>query len=135
MELVLKAKPGGDATHDHTVVLAEGLWYKNLKLSLFSLLPSLFSVIAIDFEQIMKLGFFTGYSRLVLWIIFLQAAGGLIVGATLMYSTNVSKGFAASASMVLSGVVAWGFLDFEPQNNFFIGALLVFGGIYIYSTR
>ena len=62
----------------------------------------LFNVREIVFDR----GFFHGYNNLVVTVVFLQAAGGLLVAVVVKYADNILKGFATSGSIVLNGIVS-----------------------------
>jgi solute carrier family 35 (UDP-sugar transporter), member A1/2/3 len=82
------------------------LWTRNVQLSFYSLFPALFiGVLWQDGATIAEHGFFVGYRPVVWATILLQAAGGIIVAACMAYADNVAKNYAASASIVVCGVV------------------------------
>lgn len=79
------------------------MWTRNIQLSFFSLFPALiFGVIGQDGHEIMREGFFVGYTGIVWTMIALQAVGGLIVAVCITYADNIAKNFAASISIVVS---------------------------------
>ena len=57
-------------------------------------------------EIVFDRGFFHGYNNLVATVVFLQAAGGLLVAVVVKYADNILKGFATSGSIVLNGIVS-----------------------------
>ena len=61
-----------------------------------------------------------------------QALGGLIVAVVVKYADNILKGFATSVSIVLSGIVSFLWLQFQPSASFMVGASLVMTSVYAY---
>lgn len=75
------------------------VWYRNLQLASFSLPVALTTAILSDRAQIVSRGPFQGYDVIVCIIIFLHAAGGLIVATVMRYAGNIMKCFAISMSI------------------------------------
>ena len=74
----------------------------------------------------MKNGFFHGYDPLVLLVIILHSMGGLIISVVVKYTSSIVKGFATSASIILSCLLSHYIIrDFQMSMNFFIGAATV----------
>ena len=87
-----------------------------------------------DYDSIQKNGFFAGYDSLVWTVVLLAALGGLVVAVVVKFADNVLKGFAASASIVLSCVISsMVFHDSQMTLSFMIGASIVCGSAYAYS--
>lgn len=104
-----------------------------LTAGLFSMVFAAIGVIANDWVAVMDKGFFQGYTWLVAVVILLQvcsrdylylllhcllitqAIGGLIVAVVIKYAGNILKGFAAAVSIVISSVVSYFFLQFQPS--------------------
>ena len=86
--------------------------------------------------MIIEKGFMVGYNRYVWVVIFLQAAGGLIVAVVVKYADNIVKSFATSLSIILSAFISWYFfLDLELNYLFFLGAAIVLLSVYGYMPR
>ena len=68
-------------------------------------------------------GFFYGYNSAVWGSILLQAVGGLLVAVVVKYADNILKGFAASFAVVLTFLISMVFSHFDPNHNFYIGAV------------
>ena len=82
------------------------IWTRNVQLSLYSLIPSLFiGILYKDGSEIYRNGFFVGYNWLVWITIALQALGGLTVAICIIQMDNVVKNFAVSISIVCSFLV------------------------------
>lgn len=74
----------------------------------------------------MKNGFFHGYDRLVLLVILLQSLGGLIISVVVKYTNSVVKGFATSASIIISCLLSNYIIgDFQLSKVFCLGASIV----------
>lgn len=103
---------------------------KNIQLSFFSIL---FAMIVYWYHEEGKLeNFLDGYDVAVSYLVFNQAAGGLLVALVIKYADNILKGFATAIAIVLGGVVSYFFLDFSPTFPFACGALLVVTSIGVY---
>lgn len=110
------------------------IWLRNIQLALIGLGFSSITCMASDYEKIQQVGFFSGYDSLVCVVILLAALGGLVVAVVVKYADNVLKGFAASASIVLSCVVSnLVFHDSSMSLAFGVGATIVCGSAYAYS--
>lgn len=77
-------------------------------------------------------GFFYGYNNTVLFVIVLQAVGGLVVAVVVKYADNILKGFAAAFSILTSCTMCYFWFDFHPNFIFSMGALLVTVSMYLY---
>lgn len=112
----------------------QSLWIRNFQLASFCLLISVFAMIYQDLPSIMTEGLLQGYSTLTWVVVFLQAFGGLIVAAVVKHADNVLKGFATSASIILSTLLSFQLFDnFSPSTNFYYGATLVIVSTLVYS--
>lgn len=109
------------------------LWIRNIQLSSIAFIFGLIQVFITDYEFIQEKGFFYGYSVLTWTVIILQAQGGLLVAVVVKYSDNILKGFATSIAIILACVVSIYVFDFVLTFQFFIGALLVIGSVFLYN--
>lgn len=88
-----------------------------------------------DYDKIQQLGMLQGYSVLTWAVVFLQAFGGLVVAAVVKHADNVLKGFATSISIILSTLLSFMLFDnFNPSNNFYMGATIVILSTIMYSS-
>ena len=108
------------------------LWIRNIQLAGWSILLGSITCYVKDREAIQQYGFFQGYNNLTAFIIFLQAAGGLIVAIVVKYSDNIIKGFATSSGIIVSSVLSAIFWDFKISFHFVIGATLVVSAVFMY---
>ncbi|KAK9511751.1 hypothetical protein O3M35_000354 [Rhynocoris fuscipes] len=120
-EMILKG--GGDIS----------VWMRNVQLSFLSLPFGLITCLVSDGPQLSKQGFFYGYDLFVMYLIVLQAGGGLIVALVVKYADNILKGFATSLAIVISCVSSMYFFDFKINLTFIAGATLVITSIFLYS--
>lgn len=70
------------------------VWLRNIQLSVIGIVISAISCCFRDGNELSSRGFFAGYGSDVYMVIFLQAAGGMIVATVVKYADNVLKGFA-----------------------------------------
>mmetsp|Transcript_23130 Transcript_23130/g.39137 ORF Transcript_23130/g.39137 Transcript_23130/m.39137 type:complete len:349 (+) Transcript_23130:148-1194(+) len=111
------------------------VWLRNIQLGMTSILLSLGAIyFSGDIDVVVEQGFFYGYTPVVWTCILLQAVGGLLVAVVVKYADNILKGFAASFAVVVTFVVSMYFSNFYPNQNFYIGAVLINVSIYLYST-
>jgi drug/metabolite transporter (DMT)-like permease len=97
---------------------ATSLWIRNVQLSLYSLFPAFFiGIIFLDGEHVAKNGFFAGYNWIVVFSIAIQSIGGIVAAFCIYYADNISKNFAISISMILSGLASMLFFDFHASSN------------------
>merc|ERR1712224_1151378 len=69
------------------------IWVRNIQMASFGAVLGLAGCFATDGRQIAQDGFLQGYSPMVWGVIWLQAAGGLVVAAVLKYADNILKCF------------------------------------------
>lgn len=86
-----------------------------------------------DYESLLQRGLFHGYSPMIWTVIANQAFGGLIVAMVVRDADSILKGFATSASIILSGAISVVLLDFQPSSLFLGGSLVVIASVYLYS--
>lgn len=108
------------------------LWIRNIQLASWSIILGSTACFMKDLEPIRQYGFFQGYSSLTALIIFLQAAGGLIVAIVVKYSDNIIKGFATSSGIIVSSVLSAIFMNFKISLMFIIGSTLVVSAVFMY---
>lgn len=112
------------------------LWIRNIQLAMFAIPFGLIGVFVTDSEVITTKGFFFGYSALTWFVVLLQAQGGLLVAVVVKYADNILKGFATSLAIIFSAVASvFLFTDFTITLQFIIGAGLVIGSIFLYSSQ
>lgn len=86
-----------------------------------------------DAEIVLAKGMLVGFTPIVWAVVFIQAAGGLIVAVVVKYADSVLKVFAASFSIVASCIVSVFIFNFRPNLSFILGTILVCMSIVMYS--
>lgn len=111
------------------------IWMRNVQLSLLSLPIGYVTCYLSDGEFISHHGFFHGYDGFIIYLVLLQACGGLIVAMVVKHADNILKGFATSLAIVISCVASIYLFDFELTFQFTVGAGLVICSIFMYSHQ
>ncbi|XP_041358830.1 UDP-N-acetylglucosamine transporter-like isoform X2 [Gigantopelta aegis] len=115
---------------------SQSLWARNFQLAVSSVVMGSFCMILFDYEALIKYGFFYGYTLLTWFVVFQQAAIGLVVSLVIKYADNILKGFASAISIVLSTLVSILVLgDLTPTSMYFLGTFLVVGATFLYSIN
>ncbi|VVC39570.1 Nucleotide-sugar transporter [Cinara cedri] len=109
------------------------VWMRNIQLSFVSIPLGFAMAFITDWSKIVNHGFFFGYDAYIVYLVCLQAAGGLIVAMVVKYADNILKGFATSLAIVVACVFSMYFFDFKISVQFVVGAVLVMLSIFLYS--
>lgn len=108
------------------------VWMRNVQLSLLSLPFGLLTCFVNDNAKLQEHGFFFGYDIFVIYLVVLQAGGGLIVAMVVKYADNILKGFATSLAIIISCVASMYLFQFNLTLQFTFGAALVIASIFLY---
>ncbi|XKL67632.1 hypothetical protein PGB90_003123 [Kerria lacca] len=108
------------------------VWMRNVQLSIISVPAGLIHAYVEDWNNLMKNGFFFGYNYFVIYVIFLQAIGGLLVAIVVKYADNILKGFATSLAIIISCIFSMYLFDFIINFQFVVGALFVIASVFLY---
>lgn len=108
------------------------VWMRNVQMSLLSIPLGLATSFISDFTNITTKGFFHGYDLFVVYLVLLQAGGGLLVAMVVKYADNILKGFATSLSIIISCVASIYLFEFTLTFQFAFGSLLVIVSIFLY---
>lgn len=108
------------------------VWMRNVQLSLLSLPFGLLTCFVSDYGKLQENGFFFGYDIFVIYLVVLQAGGGLIVAMVVKYADNILKGFATSLAIIISCVASIYLFQFNLTLQFAFGASLVIASIFLY---
>jgi len=84
---------------------------------------------------VLQRGFFQGFNVVVWNVVVIQAAGGLLVAAVIVYADNILKGFATSVSIVLSSIVSVFLFSFRLSFGFVVGATIVVLAVILYGRK
>jgi UDP-sugar transporter A1/2/3 len=111
------------------------MWIRNIQLGLCGACFSFVGMIISDHRLISTQGFFQGYNLLTWFVVVNQALGGLLVALVVKYADNILKGFATSISIILSGIISFYLLDFQPSFLFVTGTGIVIAATVLYGTN
>ena len=112
------------------------LWTRNIQLSLLSLPFAIAGCFIKDYhDRIEKNGFFHGYDAFVLFVIALNAGGGLLVSVVVKYADNILKGFATALAIILSCFGSIYLFHFTITFQFVVGVILVIASIFLYGYQ
>ena len=111
------------------------VWMRNIQLSLLSIPLGMLMSFTEHYDDIMEKGFFFGYDLFVVYVILINAFGGILVGVVIKYADMIIKGFSFSISIVLTCLVSTAFFEFEISQKIVIGACFVFGSTFLYSYQ
>ncbi|XP_030067407.1 putative UDP-sugar transporter protein SLC35A4 [Microcaecilia unicolor] len=79
-----------------------------------------------------RAGFFEGFSFWVLVIIASQALNGLIMSVVLKHSSNITRLFIISSSLLVNGVLSFLLFSLQLTGLFFLAVLLISVSVYLY---
>ena len=82
------------------------VWMRNIQLSLLAIPLGIFVSFLKHFEGILEDGFFHGYDLFVIYLVILNAMGGLLVAVVVKYADNILKGFASSLAIIITCIVS-----------------------------
>lgn len=108
------------------------VWMRNLQLSMLSIPFGIITSFAKHGEGIAKNGFFHGYDLYVVYLVILNACGGLLVAVVVKYADNILKGFACSLAIIISAIVSVPLFGFSLSFQFCLGTALVISSIFLY---
>ncbi|EZA59073.1 UDP-galactose/UDP-N-acetylglucosamine transporter srf-3 [Ooceraea biroi] len=111
------------------------VWMRNVQLSVLSIPFGLGTCFLNDGDVIRKQGFFFGYDWFIVYLVVLQAGGGLIVAMVVKYADNILKGFATSLAIIISCIASIYLFNFHPSFQFALGAFLVICSIFLYGHQ
>ncbi|KAK9871356.1 hypothetical protein WA026_011622 [Henosepilachna vigintioctopunctata] len=111
------------------------VWMRNIQLSLLSIPIALISCFVQNSTEILEKGFFFGYDGFVIYLVILQATGGLLVALVVKYADNILKGFATSLAIIISCVASIYLFNFHLTLKFSGGASLVIFAIFLYGYQ
>lgn len=112
---------------------AASVWLRNIQMGSVGVLLGIAGMFVNDYSKVKEHGIFFGYSKLVWFIIFMQAFGGLLVAVVVKYADNILKGFATSFAIIVSCIVSIYLFNFILSIQFVGGTVLVMSAIYLYS--
>ena len=111
------------------------VWMRNIQLSLLAIPLGIFVSFFKHSEGIFEYGFFHGYDLFVIYLVMLNAMGGLLVAVVVKYADNILKGFATSLAIIITCIVSVFLFGFSISLQFSVGAALVIGSIFMYGYK
>lgn len=108
------------------------VWMRNVQMSLLSIPLGFIPCFFKDYDKIVGKGFFHGYDLYVVYLVGLNACGGLLVAMVVKYADNILKGFATSLAIIITCIVSVFIFDFQLTILFSVGAILVMAAIFLY---
>jgi len=102
-------------------------------IDIFAIFFAGLGVLIKDGERVWRLGFFHGFDTFTFFIALVQAAGGIIVAATIKYADNILKTFATAISIVFSCILSYWLLgDLNLSPTFTIGTIIIIAATILY---
>lgn len=111
------------------------VWMRNVQLSLLSLPLGFGMAFVKDGADIASNGFFFGYDLFVMYLVGMNATGGLLVAVVVKYADNILKGFACSLAIIFSSIISIFLFGFQLSLQFVAGGALVIGSIFLYGYQ
>uniref|UniRef100_A0A0N5ADV1 UDP-galactose translocator n=1 Tax=Syphacia muris TaxID=451379 RepID=A0A0N5ADV1_9BILA len=113
------------------------LWMRNVQMAVFALPSSLITSLTQannDWRVIKREGMLYGFDYVVWITVFWYCIGGLSVAVCIRYANNIAKNFATSVAIIISTIGSVYIFGFVPDLLFVLGATLVIGSIFLYSS-
>lgn len=79
--------------------------------------------------------FLNRYDPFIVYVVVLQAGGGLVVAMVVKYADNILKGFATSLAIVVSCIASVIFFEFQVTTQFCFGTSVVIASIFLYGYQ
>lgn len=111
------------------------IWMRNVQLSMLSLPFGLLTCFFKNGEEILTNGFFFGYDWFVVYLVLLQACGGLLVAMVVKHADNILKGFATSLAIIILCIASVYLFNFKLTYKFITGATFVILSIFMYGYQ
>ncbi|VDM17252.1 unnamed protein product [Hydatigera taeniaeformis] len=111
----------------------KSLWTRNFELSLASIAIALVAQAISEGGRVKENGFFYGFDWLVWTTVGLQSIGGILVALVVKHADNILKGFACSASIIITCVISFVFLNSSLSWTFLFGTACVILAVFLYS--
>ncbi len=111
------------------------MWIRNIQLGLPSVVFAFLLSYIKDGQRISTHGYFYGYDKVIFFVIFIQAIGGLVAAIVVKYADNILKTFTSAVSILTSTLLSMAIFNFYPGFSFVIGTILVMLSIVMYGKR
>ncbi|KAL7062247.1 hypothetical protein AAHC03_0394 [Spirometra sp. Aus1] len=112
----------------------KSLWERNFELAFISVVFASSGQLITEGDVLRSKGFFYGFDWLVWIVILLQSGGGIVVALVVKYADNILKGFACSASIIISCFISVFFMGMQLSIAFVLGAVCVVVSVLVYSS-
>jgi len=111
------------------------VWMRNIQLSILAIPLGVLVCFTKHGSAISEKGFFYGYDLFVIYLVALNATGGLLVAVVVKYADNILKGFACSLAIIISCVVSVYAFGFQLSLQFCAGAAFVIASVFLYGYK
>jgi len=111
------------------------VWMRNIQLSVLAIPLGVLVCLSKHGSGISEHGFFFGYDLFVVYLVALNATGGLLVAVVVKYADNILKGFACSLAIIISCMVSVVLFGFQLSVQFCAGAALVIASVFMYGYK
>merc|ERR1719259_923080 len=111
------------------------VWMRNIQLSVLAIPLGIIVCFTKHGSSIFEHGFFFGYDLFVIYLVALNATGGLLVAVVVKYADNILKGFACSLAIIISCMVSVVLFGFQLSVQFCAGAALVIASVFMYGYK
>uniref|UniRef100_A0A914V2T9 Uncharacterized protein n=1 Tax=Plectus sambesii TaxID=2011161 RepID=A0A914V2T9_9BILA len=109
------------------------VWMQNIRLAVFGLPISAFTLYYKDYDAIMEDGLLHGWDWLVWTITANNSVGGLLIAVVMKYADNILKTYAQSMAILGAAVGSAIWFEFAPNRTFLLGTMLVILSMYLYT--
>ena len=111
------------------------VWMRNIQLSILAIPLGIIVCFSKHGSDIAQHGFFFGYDSFVIYLVSLNATGGLLVAVVVKYADNILKGFACSLAIIIACIVSVALFGFQISVQFCVGAALVIASVFLYGYQ
>jgi len=122
-------KDPGSLSFEHTI------WTRNVQLSLISIPFAIFGVYSQAPLAVLQLNLFQGYDIIVWIVIFLQAAGGIIIAYVLKFATTILKCLAISISICCCAIYSVAWEDMPLKSELVAGIITVNVSVTLFALQ
>jgi len=138
--IVLEKIYKGNSRPDYTTKLEKTamehtIWARNVQLSLISLPFALLGALLQNKDLFITYNFTKGFDAYVWGVVFLQAAGGVIIAFVMKFANNIMKCLAVSISICCCAVYSVATGDVDNSASLVFGICLVITSVYKFSTK
>ncbi|KAM4071064.1 hypothetical protein ACB094_11G033400 [Castanea mollissima] len=107
---------------------------QNFWLYIFGMVFSAVAIVIQDFDMVVNMRFFYGYSSITVIMILNQALSGLAVSMVMKYADNIVKVYSTSVAMLVTAVISYYLFGFHLTYGFSLGSVIVVVSVYIHAV-